>query len=399
MKRNLLLIILLFSFTILFGQSNYKKGYIITNENDTVYGLIDFRTDRVNHQQCKFKTSSKATEQLFHPGDIWGYRFINEGKYYISHEIEIEESRKTVFLEFMVQGMMNLYSYIDSKQQYFFFEDQDGSMQMITKKPNVIDDNKVIVDNRYRGALSYMFKDYNTLIDASQKAEFNQKTMIELTKQYHDITCTTGEECIVFENKNPDNDGIKIDISAYIGAQQFTYLFKDYENNNYYKSKSFAPAIGAQFGLYNPRWSKSFSLQLDVSFSRFKKDGPIDLSKMSYISSQTISYKGYAFSGKVGFRYIYPKYKLKPFVDVGFSSIFLIGESCTLSYIYSSNSTNDLDYKLKSFAYGYYASLGLAYNLRKAQSIFVQFSYEDHLRADNDPDGLQIPQIKIGYTF
>lgn len=89
----------------LYAQSNYKQGYIITNENDTINGLIDFRTDRANSNVCKFKKSEKSDEQVFHPGEILGYRFIKEMKYYVSRTVEIDKIKQTVFLEYLVQGI------------------------------------------------------------------------------------------------------------------------------------------------------------------------------------------------------------------------------------------------------------------------------------------------------
>ncbi len=67
----------LFIYLLLFGlslttnaQSNYKKGYVITNKNDTIRGFIDFRTDKMNSSLCKFKRSENDYEQKFHPGEI-----------------------------------------------------------------------------------------------------------------------------------------------------------------------------------------------------------------------------------------------------------------------------------------------------------------------------------------
>jgi hypothetical protein len=46
MRKTISLMVLLFCVLCLNAQSNYKLGYIITNANDTLGGLIDFRTDQ-----------------------------------------------------------------------------------------------------------------------------------------------------------------------------------------------------------------------------------------------------------------------------------------------------------------------------------------------------------------
>jgi hypothetical protein len=43
-----------------FSQSDYRKGFIITNKQDTIYGLIDYVSPSSNAQTCFFKRSESA---------------------------------------------------------------------------------------------------------------------------------------------------------------------------------------------------------------------------------------------------------------------------------------------------------------------------------------------------
>jgi len=40
---------------VLAAQVNPQKGYIITNDNDTIYGTIDYLTDARNVKECLFQ--------------------------------------------------------------------------------------------------------------------------------------------------------------------------------------------------------------------------------------------------------------------------------------------------------------------------------------------------------
>ena len=55
--RNILLFFIINSVfsTVIYAQNNYIQGYVLTNENDTIFGLINFRTIKNNHKQCSFK--------------------------------------------------------------------------------------------------------------------------------------------------------------------------------------------------------------------------------------------------------------------------------------------------------------------------------------------------------
>ena len=42
------------------AQVNPKEGFIITNQKDTVYGMIEYRTNTINAQQCVFKANDAS---------------------------------------------------------------------------------------------------------------------------------------------------------------------------------------------------------------------------------------------------------------------------------------------------------------------------------------------------
>jgi len=132
MKRKLFLCSFIFFvlFASLKAQSNYKKGYVITNDNDTIYGLIDFRTDAINATRCTFK--SEQAEKIYYPGDIAGYKFSDEGKYYVTREVTIDSIPQKFFLEYLVQGMMDLY-YLRSDGKVYYLFDKVIDLIEITK--------------------------------------------------------------------------------------------------------------------------------------------------------------------------------------------------------------------------------------------------------------------------
>lgn len=405
MKNLEILITLLFIPLNVLGQNNYKEGYILSNENDTINAWINFRTDEQNQKECLFKKEPNGEIQKYLPGEILGYRFTEEGKYYISHLINVEGIEKEVFLEFMLQGMMNLYSYKENNQQMFFFEDADGKMYAVNKRPDKMDGTRYLNDPRYKGMLGYLFKDYSGVKNLVERANFDQKSMLKIAKAYHEEACTTGEDCIIFENQKPDDIGLKVKFSVYLGLQFFNYELYYSTSKKYSNSTSLAPAIGGRFDVYNPRWSNSFSFQGDVSFSRFDNiaNDVIEFSSSSYNRNLQLDYKGYTFSGKLGIRYTYPKNRLKPMIEGGFSSLFLFGTSATMHISDGQGRDNTSEYKLRSKYIGYYVGVGLDYTIKDTQAIFLHFTYEGYNRhemtQENGSDNIKLPQIKIGYTF
>lgn len=66
------------------AQVNPQQGYIITNENDTVRGTIDYLTDASNAKICSFRKDGETAFKTYRPTDIKGYRLNGDGVYYVS---------------------------------------------------------------------------------------------------------------------------------------------------------------------------------------------------------------------------------------------------------------------------------------------------------------------------
>ena len=131
-------IVFLLSWTLmsmqLCAQVNPKPGFVITNNGDTIRGVIDFRTNERLAKQCDFWAAGETKGETYKPGDIEGFRFDNGGKYFVTRRLNVTGTPELYFAEFMVQGMMNLYCVAYNQDEYFFFEREDGEMAQLTKR-------------------------------------------------------------------------------------------------------------------------------------------------------------------------------------------------------------------------------------------------------------------------
>lgn len=384
------------------AQSNYRQGYIITNSNDTIRGFVDFQTDNSNSSICKFRLSEKANEQIFYPGEINGYMFTNEVKYYVSRKIDIEGAPKSVFLEYLVQGMKDLY-YYPGDLDYYLFEDENGKMIAITKKPDQVDGNEVKEDVRYRATLNYIFKDCNSIANKVDNITFARSSMIELTKKYHAQMCTSGQECIVFQNDYKKRF-IKIELSLYAGVQSFKYSFGQYKLMIFDSAKSTYPVLGAQMNIFNPRSSKSLSLQLDFSVSKFKGDTDhfIETDNHKSHTYQKFKLEALMTTARIGFKYTYPEETWRPTIEAGFSYMSL--SSISNSHYYErkvndllSTETTENYATIPNTFVGFYSAAGLDCMLKNTHTIiFCRIGYEQIKHKEDKIKGFT---IKAGYTF
>ena len=380
-------------FTEAFAQSNFRRGFIITNEQDTVSGWIDFRTDARNMQVCDFRSTRIGRTQTFLPGEIYGYRFYEEGKFYVSREIVIDGEPRIVFLEFMVQGMMNLFFYIDTSTfgglpvEYYFFEDQTGRMIPMQRQPYrlvKIDEGPSVMrqDLRYRGIARYLFHQHETIAEQTDELEFNHFAMINLVREYHDLTCLIGEECIVFETTKNQNFN-KFQFSIYGGTLSLA------SRNNFmnYSINSTAPMIGARMNLFAPRIDNNLSFQIDLGFAR--------MNDVRVLQNVETAIEQYVLPLQLGIRYaFFGKYRVRPTLGTGVS----------IAWIYEIRETRLGGVDPFSEMLGFcYISAGLEFHLNNRLAIFADAEYMPNIFGvmgiSNDAHAMNFMQLKLGFRF
>lgn len=173
---------------LLCAQNNYRPGFIITLQKDTVYGEIDYRTDGMNAGRCVFQSKANAKVETYYPFDILGYRFTDDGKFYVSKFIELQYKApsKPVFLEYLLKGMKSLYYYeTEGRIPVYFVENGDILIKV---------DAPILAEgvsgfqfkgdkDRYIPILHYAFSDCPQLGSRIDRTRFNHKGLIKVAKE------------------------------------------------------------------------------------------------------------------------------------------------------------------------------------------------------------------------
>jgi hypothetical protein len=285
-------------FLLLSAQGNYKSGYIITNENDTLRGFVNFRNDEINARQCSFKIAENAEVRDYAPGEIKAYRLPVESRYYITRTVPLKRGKATVFLEYLVQGKMNMYYYRQDDQiEYYYAEKEDGILYPITQNEDEIIDGKIRPDNKYKGLLSFLMQDASGMEKSIMNTQFDRRSMVKLSKEYHEETCEPGEECIVFEN-DYEKTSTQFRFSAYAGWN--SYSFGKTSSAKFDKG---SPTVGVQLQISNPRLSNHLNLVLDASISRITANDYYEWSSGINIFRRDFEHSINTFNAALGLKY------------------------------------------------------------------------------------------------
>jgi hypothetical protein len=114
-KTHFIAILLILISNQLFSQVIDRSGYVITPDNDTLYGKIDYNVIQKSKKVCRFTNDTGTNE--YTPQQIKGF-FFDRDKYYTSRIVNDK------FLQVLVTGELSLY--------------KDGAVYYLEKKGNEV---------------------------------------------------------------------------------------------------------------------------------------------------------------------------------------------------------------------------------------------------------------------
>ncbi|MCB0845736.1 MAG: hypothetical protein KDD63_18780 [Bacteroidetes bacterium] len=229
-----LLAVLLTGLLPLYSQPDFRQGYIITLEEDTIYGEIDYRGALDMGSFCKFRELDSDSVKLFKPTDIHSFRFLGS-KYYVSREYE----GKTYFFEYLIKGMINIYFLRSEHGDNYYFDKDSVQFRMIPYEEGI----KYRENTRYffqttdhMNMLRYYMQDDPDIESKVTKVKKPaHKNLIKMARQYHYSVCEEGDECIIYEKQSP----IIVHGELFYGSGKFyesDYRFRSFGGNIYFLS-------------------------------------------------------------------------------------------------------------------------------------------------------------------
>ncbi len=306
------------------AQNDFRPGNYITRDNDTVFGFIDYRGEVKNSASCIFKENKDSEAIRLTPEDIQSYRFTNS-KYYISKKIKIEGEEKQVFLEFLVDGIINLYFYRDINNYMYLIEGEDGQVTELTNETKTEYSTGRGEFQRqsykYIGQLKAILADCKEIRNDIDKVALGHESLINITKEYHDYMCDD-EQCIVYEKQVQKS---KIRIAPLIGGGISSLHFDTGKFSNFSFEQNQSPAIGLLMNISLPKLNERLSIEVEGDFSKLDFHG-------SYIDDRsnfrTDYYNAYinvvSFQSSLVFKYTFGNHIIKPTVAAGIYSNFLL---------------------------------------------------------------------------
>lgn len=382
-----------------FGQVNYKSGYIITNNNDTIYGLINLRSNYRNNRACDFKkTENDSPEQLL-PTDIKAYK-IDDRKFYVSKTISLKDTSNVVFLEFLLNGIVNLFYYKDVVDEYFFIE-KDNKLYELSNNKKIITNSYthyLKYSNQYIGALSYLFQDSPEISGDIKKTRFSYKSLLDITKEYHNNVCNE-YECIDYTKSTKRNIYIEPNISL-INSWMGLKTSNDLSGNS-------KLAIGINFRFKPIKVFQLWNFLVGINYSTNHFNGDFE-NHLFYPTSRTyrIETKYSIIRIPIILEYSFPTKKIQPFLLAGYNNVFILNPETDMKIVFDDNligeTHNNLDFQ--KYQFGLMSGGGVRYLINDKSNIYLKTDFEYRFPSSSfsrtlDYQRVMALTVNIGYSF
>ncbi len=179
---------------------NPEKGYVITNDNDTISGTIDYLSGEKNAMVCRFRRDGESTFRQYSPDDLQGFVLMGGSVYYASRTFPLNGRDVRIFAECLLKGGVSLYRYQTNGETLFFLTDSNGKTATIKEKEYgayKAEEGRLLKRGNLHAAFS--------LLSASSEAteslwsrDITADNLVDITRRYNEQFCTDAGDCTVF---------------------------------------------------------------------------------------------------------------------------------------------------------------------------------------------------------
>jgi hypothetical protein len=374
LNRILLIIFATLSLQISFAQSDFKPGHIVTLEGDTLRGLINLKSKESNGTQCEFKDENGELH-IYLPFEIQEYEISNL-IYYVSKSIPLYEIQRDVFLEYLVDGIADLYFYHDNGKDFFYLE-KNEELHLLSNEPRTLyrgTERYEVNSKAYVGTMSHLFRDSPNLQNKIKNTPYSPKSLVKITKEYHQ-SINSSDECIDYTKKPSPT----FFIEPFVFLAQ-SRMKNELSVNNYYFTDN-QKGIGANIKLIPFRAHSQINYLLGINFSKFHYSGIMGIKEKYGPRNYQLDIQYNCLKVPLMLQYTLPTKKIIPFVMLGFNNVFLLNYNVNAAYkLYPLEETYNMPVdqtgRLKKYQIGFLACIGAKYQISESKYIFTSSNFE-----------------------
>lgn len=322
-RKSFLLLAGIIFFSLAEAQSDFRPGYIVTLEGDTLQGLINLRGDKLNAKDCIFKQEDNSEKVTYTPDQIRAYGIQNL-KRFVSPSSLAYDLRKSVFLEYVAEGPLTIFFYKDDENVEHFLASKDTVIMELSYQLNSSQDGQLRSRfEKYKGQLRYLLGDEPTLFPLIDKIACNKKDLRRLAEEYKKLRHPVNESFVSYQKKNIK---FKFAIHASVGTSHLTSPPYNMYLSDYLVTKSldfdrtYTYEIGAAVNVYLDHAGRNrLSLQLSPALNFVEYNSKVErrLPPLLYTYQSDIKYTTLKVPVLVKYAFNSSNHSISPFVKGG----------------------------------------------------------------------------------
>lgn len=357
---------------------DFRPGFIITSQADTVRGKVQRQTNKKAQAVCKFRDANGKTTS-FGPSDIAGYGIDGETAFTSIVLSSKDGTQRTTFAEVIVVGKISL------------FRDHYGYLVFKEDSITVLEDNKFVVeiggksfptsDKKYQKDLKALMADCPSAQERLHTISLSEKPLTKVVHAYN--MCSGGPSRIGKESLKWFSVGIGLaaglnssNLSVKVGSQP--YVDGSFETSN-------TPLLALAFDFESPRATLRISGHGEIQYLRSDYK---NFSLRTVGISTTRDYVLVKFEQlrfPIGLKYSLSFNSFRSYVNAGVSPSALLSHESTytrevaLPAFVSAMALTPAN--INSIAVGIWGGIGFAIPVRNNLSAFAEVRYE-HIKGN-----------------
>lgn len=275
MKFNHFLFVgLFFISNLAMAITDFRPGFIVTTEGDTLVGEIDHHVENLERsEKCRFRESVDDYVMVYFPNELKSFQF-NDGPCFITKS----RNGKSLFLQFLVDGVINLYCHEGQDTTYFFLEKEGLGFKEIPYKEEarIGDGNSYTYrSKKHIGLYANYMNDAPGLQDRiSLMGRPEIKSLVKLVTDYHYIVCKDRPSTI-FKKELP----VKLSFEVLGGTANFSTERIDLKKGMQFGILTYLPLnMVNQYTFLRTGWLYSYNNDSKKSVSKI----PLEIEHIYY---------------------------------------------------------------------------------------------------------------------
>lgn len=270
MKFSIFTLLILFSISLnVYSQTEYEKGYFITNNGDKVEGLIKNKDWLNNPTEINFKLSTNAEVQTETIDNIQEFGIYDKSKYQRA-TVDIDKSSESfkkldddrepkfeeeqLLLKVLIEGKASLYSYEDTNYSKFFYKVDDSDIEQLVYKEYLQSQLELRENNYYKQQLLNNLKCRDLSLKQIENLEYSANKLIKLFIEYNE--CENAD----FRSYAENHEKTRFHLSLKAGVKNSSLEISNLATDS--RDTDFGSQIGFRFGLeaefilpfHNDKW-------------------------------------------------------------------------------------------------------------------------------------------------